>query len=177
MIDLVGTVICDASAANDACQVMGYGWVYNPPGWVLNNDGADGTYYVEGPATISGNPGSPATPLAQTIIAEGSIEISGNPYLVGDTPGLMFVTDGDLKLNGNAGVGERNYEGTMLVHEQLMVSGTPALFGQIIVEDAVNISTLVTQTEVSGNATFTYNGGNTFGVIIALNMSAWRHVR
>ena len=178
MTDQLGTVICDASASNDACAVMGYGWEYNPPGWKISgNDGGIGTYYVEGPATISGNVGDPATPLAMTIIATDSIEISGNPFLTPDTPGLLFVTDGDLKINGNAGAGELNYEGAMLVHEQLQVSGNAKLTGQIIVEDGADNSSLVTQTQISGNATFTYNGGNTWGSITTLTMNAWREVR
>ena len=31
MTDPAGEVICDASASNDACRVMGYGWVYVSP--------------------------------------------------------------------------------------------------------------------------------------------------
>ena len=99
MTDPAGTVICDASALNDACRVMGYGWVYDSPGWKIIIGGTDGTYHVEGPATISGSPGSP---IALTVIAEDSIEISDNPTITPDTPGLMFVTDGDLKINGSA---------------------------------------------------------------------------
>ena len=178
MTDQVGTVICDASASNDACEVMGYGWEYNPPGWKISGDtGTDGTYYVEGPATVSGSPGTAATPLAMTIIAEGSIEFSGNPYVTAETPGLLFVTDGDLKINGNAGAGETNFEGAMLVHEQLMISGNAKLNAQIVVEDAVNNDGLVSQNQINGNATITYNGGLSFGLVTTFSMTAWREVR
>ena len=177
MTDQAGTVICDASASNDACEVMGYGWVYNPGGWVIGgNTATDGTYYVEGTATISGNPGSDAVPLALTIIAEGSIEISGNPDLTPDTPELSFVTDGDLKINGLVEM-DMYVEGAILVHEQLQISGNPTLSGQIVVEDAVNNSTLVTQSAISGNATFSYNGTLGGGGAALLTLSAWREVR
>ena len=178
MTDQAGTVICDASASNDACEVMGYGWVYDPPGWKFDgNTGTDGTYYVEGPATISGNPGNPATPIALTIIAEDSIEISGNPDLTPDTPELMFVTDGDLKINGMLRMPLTD-EGAILVHEQLDISGNSTLSGQIIVEDAANDSSLVTESKISGNARFSSNGtlGGAGGALL-LTRSAWREVR
>ena len=177
MTDQVGTVICDASVSNDACQVMGYGWVYNPGGWVINNNtGTDGTYYVEGTATVSGNPGSNADPLALTIIAEGSIEISGNPDLTPDTPELMFVTDGDLKIAGVIEM-DLNVEGAILVHEQIHIAGNPTLSGQIVVEDAADNSSLVTQSTISGNATISYNGTLGGGGAALLSLSAWREVR
>ena len=179
MTDQAGTVICDASASNDACEVMGYGWVYNPPGWKISGaTSTDRTYYVEGPATVSGNPGTAADPVAMTIIAEASIEITGNPFITADTPGLLLVTDGDLHLSGNAVAGALNYEGGMLVHEQLKISGDPRLTGQIIVEDAVNNSTIVDGvSEISGDATISYSGGLNLGGASGFTLSAWREVR
>ena len=176
MTDPAGTVICDASSSNDACEVMGYGWVYDSPGWKFDgNTGTDGTYYVEGPATISGSPGSPGDPIALTIIAEDSIEISGNPNIMPDTPELMFVTDGDLKINGSA-VMPLTVEGAILVHEQLDIGGAAVLSGQITVEDAANNSSLVTENKISGSATFSYTGTLGGGALL-LTRSAWREVR
>ena len=157
---------------------MGYGWVYDPPGWTFDgNTGTDGTYYLEGPATISGNPGNPATPIALTIIAEGSIEISGRPDLIPDTPDLMFVTDGDLKIS-NRPTMPLTVEGAILVHEQLDISSRPTLSGQVIVADAANDSSLVTENKISGNATFSSNGtlGGAGGAQL-LTRSAWREIR
>ena len=176
MTDQVGTVICDASADNAACETMGYGWVYNPPGWNIGgNSTTDGTYYVEGPAHISGNVGSAADPAEMTIIAEGSIELSGNSDIEPHTPELLFVTDGDLKINGSVDAGY--VEGAVLVHEQISIGGTATLAGQIIVEDAVNNSTLVSQNTISGNATFSFNGTFGAGGTSVLTLSAWREVR
>ena len=176
-----GTPTCDASGDNDACKDL-YGWTFDDPGWKLGaNNGADGTFYIEGPATISGNPGSPADPLALTIIAEGSIEISGNPHLTPETPALMFVTDGDLKINGFLRMPLAN-EGLMLVHEQLSISGNATLSGQIIVEDAEDNSGLVDENSISGNPTISYNGtieggGGGGGGVAVVTLSAWREVR
>ena len=179
MTDQVGTVICDASADNSACQTAGYGWVYQGAnGWIISgNSASDGTYYVEGEAKVSGNLGSDASPVALTIIAEGSIELSGNSDITPDTPELLFVTDGDLKIGGVLET-DLSVEGAILVHEQLMLSGNPTLSGQIIVEDAVNISTLVTTNTISVNATISYNGtlGGGGGVGV-FTLSAWREVR
>ena len=174
MTDPAGTVICDASALNDACRVMGYGWVYDSPGWKINSTGTDGTYHVEGPATILGSPGSP---IALTVIAEDSIEISDNPTITPDTPGLMFVTDGDLKINGSAEIA-LTVEGAILVHEQLDIGGAAVLSGQTTVEDAANDSSLVTESKISGNATISYTGtlGGAGGALL-LTPSAWREVR
>ena len=175
-----GAPICDASDDNDACKDL-YGWTFDDPGWKLGaNSGTDGTYYIEGPATISGNPGSPANPLALTIIAEDSIEISGNPDLTPETPELMFVTDGDLKINGFLRM-PLEYEGLMLVHEQLSISGNSTLAGQILVEDAENNSGLVDENSISGNPTISYNGtlegGGGGGGVAVVTVTAWREVR
>lgn len=66
-------VLCNASAVFNACRPA-WGWVYRGPGngWdITGNSGANGTYYVEGPVNISGNPGSNLVPLVITLIAEG----------------------------------------------------------------------------------------------------------
>ncbi|MEX2272365.1 MAG: PilX N-terminal domain-containing pilus assembly protein [Vicinamibacterales bacterium] len=176
-------VICDASVTNDACKDLGYGWVYSPSGgamglpqWNITSNSApnaNATFYVEGDARISGSPGSAATPLAISIIAEGDIEISGNPNLRPDLPELMLVTNRDLKISGLL---EQPiaFEGQMLVREQLHISGNPTLAGQILVENAANVSNLVLSNTISGNPTIIYNGivgTNTFVVV------GWREIR
>lgn len=169
-----GTLVCDASSNQNACSNMGYGWRWQGTYWdITGNSASGGTYYVETDAKVTGSPGSNASPMPLSIIAEGSIEIAGNPDLKPDLPELMFVTNRDLKINGNV---EQpiSFEGVMLVHEQIFISGNPELAGQIIVENAANLSTLVDQNTIAGNMTLTYNGlvgSNSFRVI------AWREVR
>lgn len=171
-------VICNAAVDNNACRDLGYGWRYSAagPSWDLNDNNplnATGTYYVEGDASISGSPGSALVPLAISIIAEGDIEITGNPNLRPDLPELMLVTNADLRI---AGTLEQPiaFEGQMLVREQLSITGHPTLAGQILVENAANLSNVVLSNNISGNPTIIYNGivgTNTFVVV------GWREIR
>jgi hypothetical protein len=170
-----GTVLCDASSNNDACANAGYGWKYEGSGnWKIDSqDPVNGAYYVEGDARISGNPGTPATPIQISIIAEGNIEISGNPDLRPELPEIMFVSNKDIKIAGNLTM-PTAFEGQILVREQLHLSGNPTLAGQIIVQNVTSVSSLVTSNEISGNPTIVYNGlvgSNTFAVV------AWREVQ
>ena len=166
------TVLCDEVNNPNSCKT-GYGWEFNSPGWTISgNSAANGTFYVEGKATISGNPGTDAVPLQITLLAEGSIEIGGNPDITADTPEILFVTDGDLKISGSLDMPLDG--GQILVHEQIQISGNPEITGQIIVEDAASVSTLVTQNTINGNVTLTYNGGLNSDVF---SVSGWRDVR
>ena len=107
-----------------------------------------------------------------TIIAEGSIVISGNPDLQPQAPELLFVTDGDLMITGNVGA---NYmEGQILVREQLHIAGNPDLAGQIVIENAANLSNLVTTTDIVGNPSIVYNG---LAGAVSFTVSSWRWVR
>jgi hypothetical protein len=163
-----GATICGASPCNY--------WVYNAGdnSWTISgNDATNGTYYVEGPARISGNAGTTLVPIAITIIAEGSIEISGNPDLAPDYPELLFVTDGDLKISGGIDT-PLVAAGQMLVHEQVSISGNPSLSGQLLVENATSVDPLVTNNTISGNPTITYNGGLGEGVY---SVTGWREIR
>jgi hypothetical protein len=170
-----GTMTTVSTGVTANCSPCGNAWAYNPAqGWRItsNNTPTTGTYYVKGKVTISGTPGSASVPAEMSIIAEGSIEITGNCFLQPHSPELLFVTDGDLKLGGT--LSANVLEGQMLVHEQLMISGNPVLAGQILVEDAANVSTLVTNNTISGNPTVTYNGIAGTSTII---VSAWRIVQ
>jgi hypothetical protein len=175
-VSQTSTLICDASGDSNACKAA-YGWSYDGAatgGWSITGNGAQaGTYYVEGPATVSGNPGAPGSPLPLSIIAEGSISITGNPDMVPDAPELQFVTNGDLKIAGTIDV-PFTVEGLMLVREQVHIAGNPDLSGQLLIENVPSVSTLVTENAIVGNATLSYNGtlgGTAFGV------SSWREVR
>jgi Tfp pilus assembly protein PilX len=147
--------------------VAGTGWVFSAGVWVLSgNDAASGTYYVEGNATVSGNPNGPAPgnsdPLALSIIATGSIEVSGNPTFTPQNNALyQFITDGDLKLGGNVDIAPTTVEGQSLVRNQLMISGNPDVRGRIIVENLPTVAPAtdhVVSSVISGNPNVTYNG-------------------
>jgi hypothetical protein len=175
-VTATSTLVCDASSNANACKAA-YGWSYDGAatgGWSISDNGAQsGTYYVEGPASVSGNPGSPGSPLPLSIIAEGSISITGNPDMVPDAPELQFVTNGDLKIAGTIDV-PFTVEGLMLVREQAHIAGNPELSGQLLIENVPSVSNLVTENAIVGNATLSYNG--TLGGT-AFTVRSWREVR
>jgi len=170
MTDQMGTELCAAPPCNN--------WDFNSGSgeWSFNSTAPTaGTYYVEGDVAISGSPGSAASPVQISIIAEGSIDISGSPDVTSDTPELLFVTDGDLEISGGLDAGNPlTASGQILVHEQVKLSGNPSLAGQLIVENAASVATLVTANDLSGNVTITYNGGLGGGTF---SVRGWRDVR
>lgn len=174
MTNLAGTVlVCCNNWSWDSAAGPGPG----PAGqWSIGSTApANGTYYVQGSVRITGSPGSAMTPVLLTLIAEGSIDISGSPDIAADTPELLFVTDGDLEISGGLdALDPLTVGGQMLVHEQLKLSGNPSLAGQLIVENAPSVSTLVTANAVSGNVTITYNGGLGGGVY---SVTGWQEIR
>ena len=115
-----------------------------------------------------------ADPLNITIITEGTLEISGNPTLEADTPGLLFVSDKDLAIAGN--VTQVWAEAGILVHEQFKMAGNPsALAGYILIEDAPDVTGLVTENMISGDPSITSSNGGT--MIAGFTVSGWREDR
>lgn len=159
-----GTKTIAATGLPCVAACNGFNWSGSE--WVISgNTAPEGTFYVNAPVTISGNPGSNAAPKALSIIATGSINITGRPFLTPDSannPGLLqFVTNGDLKIGGMADVNSPNtVEGKCLVREQLHISGNPTLQGQIIVQNVTTgvVSDLVQTNSLSGSVEIEYNG-------------------
>ena len=175
MTDGTGTVtICDAWVDATACETAGYMWVFaGANGWTASSVGANSdnqTYYAETDLTMTGTMGTNADPLNITLIAEGNIDIGGNGVLEADTPGLLFVTDMDLKMAGNRD--QVGADALILVHEQVNLAGNLSLRGGIVIEDAADISDLVTSSRIgaSGNVTVT-NSGTLQGTDFAV--TAW----
>jgi hypothetical protein len=165
-------VLCTATGKS-TCNNWGY---TAGDGWTLNSTTVtQGTYYVEGNATISGSPGTAKAPAVLSIVAEGSISITGSPKLKPDTTELLFVTDEDLKILGTIDlIGESvNVEGQMLVRGQVDIGGNATLDGQLIANDE-DVGDLVTSNSVHGNASITYSGTLGTGTY---TVSSWRDVR
>ena len=177
MTDGAGALICDAWADANACETAGYMWVFaGGNGWTASSVGAnsdDHTYYAETDLTMTSNMGTNADPLNITLIAEGNIDIAGNGVLEADTPGLLFVTDMDLDWTG--GHDQVGAEALILVHEQARLRGNLSLRGAIVIEDAADISALVTSSNIgaAGNVTVT-NSGTLLGTDFAV--TAWREL-
>ena len=164
-----GSVACYPGPSGKDCT-SSFGWEFDGGGaWSIRDGGANqGTFYVEGPATIASNP-----VLTITIIAKGSINISGKPVLTAAANELLFVTDGDLDISGGTET-DVTVQGQMLVHEQISLSGSVTLGGQLIVEDAPSEDPLVDSNSISGTVEIDYNG--TLGTNMFF-VTGWREVR
>jgi hypothetical protein len=170
MTDLNGTVLCAMAPCNN------WDWDSSTSTWSTHNaPPTDGTYYVEGSISITGSPGNAKNPIHVTLITEGSIDISGSPDMTADTPELLMVAGGDLEISGGLDAGDPlTAQGQVLVHEQIKFSGNPSIAGQVIVENATSVSTLVTENDLSGNVDIIYNGG--LGTA-NYRVTGWREVR
>lgn len=153
-----GATLCTATYNKQACK-NSFGWTFTSAtaGWNLNqSSGLAATYFVQGPATVSGSPGSDANPLRITVIATGSITVSGSPKIAPEaTSGLLFVTNGDLRITG--GLKQQTPEGRILVREQLQISGSAKLKAQLLVQNVTSVSNVVTANTISSSANLTYN--------------------
>jgi hypothetical protein len=111
------------------------GWEWDGTRWKVPSDSAaNGVFYAETAVYVGGSPGTTSTPWQVTIIARDSIEWSGNPVTKPFNPpsdaDLQYIhvaTGNDLKINGS--IGMVGYEGAILVHQQIGVSGNPTLYG------------------------------------------------
>ena len=134
------------------------GWRYtsgSPAQWSLSgNTGYNGTYYLEGNVTVSGNPGSTSTPWVTTLIATGDLIISGNPTIQTSVTDTLFIAGLDLRISGNPSLG---FNGLIAAHEQFSLSGNATINGLIIAEDASATDNTVTSDTDSGNLTINYN--------------------
>lgn len=151
------------------------GWSFGGGTW--SSSGAmpsSATYYVEGNVAMKGTGNSPVTALS--VIAEGSIELTGNgKFKPENGAGIQFVTNGDFTILGTVDADDStDFDGQIMVREQLKFQGNAEFQGRVMVENrdgATNgcpgggpytncrrgASTL-TDNEVSGNMTLTYNG-------------------
>jgi len=175
--------LCDASPNPHSQCRDDFGWIYDDGtvGWRLQPSGGnpsygDGyTFYVEGPVEINGSPGSVVDPLDITIIAEGSIDAGGgSPNLSPDNAEILFVTDGDLDISGNFNMPLA--AGLILVHEQVDINASAAvILGQIVIEDAEDVDTLVTRDDDGIQGVTIIDTGSVGNVFFQVN--GWREVR
>lgn len=151
----------------DATSTPYNGWKRSsasPVKWdVTGGSLVGGTFCVTGNVVLSGNPGSPGSPLPLTIYATGSVEISGNPYLTPDTDDVMIVAAGDVSISGNPSAGY-SYEGSIYAGAQCKISGNPTVAGQVICKSGpqpAGAIEIVSVSEISGNPVITYGCGST----------------
>ncbi|MEK6629855.1 MAG: hypothetical protein AABY89_03855, partial [Acidobacteriota bacterium] len=135
-----------------------------------------GVYYAQASdVEIAGNIGRSGTPspYAMTLLVDGSVSITGTPQLAPAIarPNILIVTNGDLDMAGTANC---ILSGQARVREQLNLSGTMTLTGQLLIENRWDRSTKVTgDSKVSGNATVT----NDRLAVYDFTVAGWREFR
>jgi len=146
-----------------------------------------GTYYSEGNIAISGDLGTPASPLPLTLIAEGWIEISASPEMIPSLTlagaGYATISGTDLKINGNPVNG---FKGAFYARDQFDISGNPDLAGQVIASNqadlpfpnpaGINLVELKAGgiMEISGNPTIV---NSEIDAVLTSAQSGWRECR
>ncbi len=109
--------------------------------------------------------GNQAVTATSDAVLNASGDISGNGTIEADSPGLLFITDQDLHFTG--GKDQVGAEAQVLVREQVFLAGNVSLRGSVVIEDAADVSSLVTSNRIGDNASITNNGtlgGTSFGV-------------
>jgi hypothetical protein len=200
-----------------ACPAVPAGWSFNRNAyeWRSNGNVHTTVYYATTHVSMGGNfntsvavnaagtivptgtatPTGPVTP-GMTILAQGSILLGGGATVLGklNVPGvgqMALISNQDLNLNGTSGGGGATWSGLLYARHQMEVSGSPAVFGQVVALNAadtsfpvgspdnqVNPSNPVRLTnagfmEISGTPNITYNGNGMMGTL----PRAWRECR
>jgi hypothetical protein len=160
LVDLATGVAVDARSV----EVLGWKRSSAPPEvkWDLSgNNSANGTYCVEGNATISGNTGSAASPRKMSVIATGSISVSGTPFITPDhDDGILFLAGGDMSISGNPSAGSNNFQGLIYAGAQCKMGGNPVIFGQLMCANGPQPPNTINHTsahDMSGNWTLNFD--------------------
>ena len=138
----------------------------SPVKWSSGGPGTvGGTYCVYGNVIISGNTGSPGSPIPMSLIAVGgSVSISGGPYLKPALEDVLVVADGDVSLAGTSSSGYENYEGTVYAGAQCYIAGTANFDSPIICKNGSQPAGAIdyaTTTTITGSPTISYACGST----------------
>lgn len=174
-----------------ACAALGWSYSAGTNTWSGGSSILAGAYWINGNVDLTGSPGSPATPLPLTILAEGWVDISGSPDT---TPalsvaglgltnvGLSVVAGTDLRMRGSSTqVGGAVY----YARHQIDLAGTPNIDGQLMAANVADTAFPVGtgtnlvplngagQMVITGNATISF-GGNGAQALRALQ---WRECR
>ena len=150
------------------------GWSFSGGTWSSSGSmPSSATYYVQGNVTMKGTGNNPVTALS--LIAEGNISLEGNgKFSPENGAGIQFVTNGDFILLGTVDADDSaDFDGQIMVREQMKIQGNTEFQGRVMVEDRDHASNiydaitnpngsrggdLLTENEVAGNMTLTYNG-------------------
>jgi len=151
--------------AGPGAGTAAHGWSFSGGTW-SNNATANGTFYIQGNANVKND-------LTATLLVEGNVDVSGNSNFKPKQLGLFMVIDGDLDMTGGSDM-VVGFEGAILVHEQVRLRGNTTIRGQLLIENAANNSSLVTENDFRGNADVIYGGGLSWA---GYSVRSWREVR
>ncbi len=133
------------------------------------------TYYVEGNADAARHRQVARASRRYRSSPRASLKITGNgKFKPGNDSKIQFVTNGDFELGGTADADDPiDMDGQIMVREQMKIYGNSEFQGRVMVEDrdsATNSCTAaevagcnkgsseLTENNLSGNMTVTYNG-------------------
>lgn len=181
------------------------GWSYSSNNWGITSTASGGhTYYAVGEdnynlgnpdasspnggnVKITGNTGTPASPLQISILTTGSVTISGNPNIVANLRGLrtpllppfvridvQLIAVEDIKINGDTD-GAQRFSGVSFAGEQVELSGNGAFDGQVIAYSNRDIAgSPVSANSLTGSFTLTLNSGSSIGRV---RLYSWRQIK
>lgn len=129
---------CAGAVAGTGLLAGWNGWSYTGSAWSVTGSTPDdvSVYVYRSSVTISGSPGSASDPWLLTVVAEGlsggtltsgDITLTGGAYMRPYTSGVGFVAERDLQSSGGA-----EFEGLVLAGEQVSLSGSGEMHGQVI---------------------------------------------
>jgi hypothetical protein len=175
-----GWVACTPPAKTPTAADCPVGWTYtagtntwSASGSMPTSGVAKSTYWVEGNVAMKGTGKASLTQIS--ILAEGNLSLEGNgQFKPGNNSGIQFVTNGDFTLSGTVDADDTfDFDGQILVREQMSISGNSEFQGRVMVEDrqhAANAydaatnpngnrgANALSSNSLSGNMKVTYNG-------------------
>lgn len=158
-VRLTAAIPCTGSIQGNG--VTGWhGWTFSAPTWSASSATAlDGALYVyRGSALIAGSGRASGSPWLLTLVTEsltvgsvttnGDITISGSGSMRPFTSGVGLVSHRDISVAGSASL-----EGILQAGEQISLSGTAKVVGQLIAAGAANtVASPVNTNTMSGSA-------------------------
>ena len=160
-----------------------WGWKWAGGKYQTDNDNVEpGVYCMDNDVEVGNQLGSAGSPLAITFLTTASVTIPGDPYIVSaHSDSILIMAEGDVNLNGSPSGGDLNFEGLIYAGSQCEVSGTPALFGQLICKDDPNPAgseDWVSANKISGDMELTYSCGGLLagGQPVPIAGRMWNHV-
>lgn len=181
-----GTVLADASSTEfRGWRRSGGSWAFNG-----NNGSYHGAYYAyQGSISVTGSPGSTASPWRATLLAEdqpgslvsgcqeragGDVEIAGDSTITAFFEGLTVLAGRDLKINGTP---DQNLAGLFGAREQVGASGNATLTGAIIGGGTCDTpGSPVDVNSISGSMSLTYDGDLSVPIGGGLRVSLWQEL-